>query len=294
MSAFRADEPEGIEVEYEYSWTVVEQQPTNRDVLDSFRAFLKSRSTTWLTPGPGPHNWVLDLDALRAAFQPLDALGWLKGTIRVDPVVEKQEREDPFADLSKGSWRPRYRDFDCKAYFVVSRDDVENVTGVPGVPLDLRQSLQRFRGDFPNPDKAAFLIMRFGSTPAHRQIVDAVRSALTPYGVTAVRADDKTYHDDILGNIRTYMHGCAFGIAVFERIEQETFNPNVSFEVGYLMALGKPVCLLKDKNLNTLHADLIGKIYIPFDPFEPQASIASQVGAWLRDKSPSAAIAKSP
>ena len=235
------------------------------------------------------------MDALRKAFPQLDALGWLRGTIRVNPVVETLERENPFSHSSNAQW-PRFRYFDCKAYLVVSRDDVEDVTGVPGVPLDLRQSLQRFRGDFPNPDKAAFLIMRFGSTPAHRQIVDAVRRALEASarrgGHSRGRQDVR---DDILGNIRTYMHGCAFGIAVFERNQQETFNPNVSFEVGYLMALGKPVCLLKDKNLNTLHANLIGGVpIIPFNPFEPQASIASQLGSWLRDKSPSAAIAKSP
>ena len=31
---------------------------------------------------------------------------------------------------------------------------------------------------------------------------------------------------------------------MFERLESERYNPNVALEVGYMMALGKPVCLL--------------------------------------------------
>lgn len=103
-------------------------------------------------------------------------------------------------------------------------------------------------------------------------------------GITAVRADDKQYHDDLLQNIQTYIYGCGFGIAVFERIEEENFNPNVSLEVGYMLALRKPVCLLKDKTLRTLHADLIGKLYRVFDPQDPLKTISSELSKWMKDK----------
>ena len=97
-------------------------------------------------------------------------------------------------------------------------------------------------------------------------------------------ADDKLYHDDLFWNILTYVYGCGFGIAVFERIEQEDFNPNVAFEVGYMMALKKQVLLLKDQTLKNLHSDLIGRLYKTFDPQRIAQSLGPKLETWLRDK----------
>jgi nucleoside 2-deoxyribosyltransferase len=80
------------------------------------------------------------------------------------------------------------------------------------------------------------------------------------------------------------MHGCGFGIAVFDRIEEESFNPNISLEVGYMLALKKPLCILKDRTLKTLHSDLVGRLYRVFDPLDPKATIYAQIAPWLRDK----------
>ena len=83
----------------------------------------------------------------------------------------------------------------------------------------------------------------------------------------------------------TYIIGCGFGIAVFERLEQDEFNPNVSLEVGWMYGLGKSVCLLKDKTLTTLpHADLVGKLYRQFDPQNPKGTIPQVLSKWLNDK----------
>ena len=71
---------------------------------------------------------------------------------------------------------------------------------------------------------------------------------------------------------------------MFERIEQEEFNPNISLEVGYTMALRKPVLLLKDRTLKNLNTDLIGKLYKTFDPQDISKSIAPQLQRWLNDK----------
>jgi len=53
---------------------------------------------------------------------------------------------------------------------------------------------------------------------------------------------------------------------------------------GYIMALGKPVCLFKDRTLKTLHTDLIGKPYHEFDPQVPEKAISSALAKWLKDK----------
>lgn len=69
-----------------------------------------------------------------------------------------------------------------------------------------------------------------------------------------------------------------------ERIEADDFNPNVSLEVGYMFALKKPVCLLKDKTLKTLHTALVGKLYRVFDPQDPASSVPPVLTQWLEDK----------
>jgi len=161
----------------------------------------------------------------------------------------------------------------------------QSVSGIPEQsPVAISESLERFKRDHPDPRKVAFLIMRFGSTKAHDNIVVGVRKALEPFGVAVVRADDKEYHDDLFSNVLTYIYGCGFGVAVFERLETDDFNPNVALEVGYMFALGKPVCLLKDRTLKTLHTDLAGKLYRAFDALDPIETIPHELGRWLRDK----------
>ena len=151
-------------------------------------------------------------------------------------------------------------------------------------PLEITASLQQFLKDHPDYNRNAFLIMQFGKTKAHQGIVDAIKESLSRYGIETLRADDKQYHDDLFPNVLTYLYGCRFGIAVFERLENEDFNPNVSLEVGYITALHKSVCLLKDQTLKTLHTDLVGKLYKMFDPQDPEATIPPELEKWLRDK----------
>ena len=83
----------------------------------------------------------------------------------------------------------------------------------------------------------------------HNEITEAVKEGLREEAIKGVRADDKRYHDDLFYNILTYMHGCGLGMAIYDRIDAETYNPNVALEVGYMFALRKPVCLLKDQTL---------------------------------------------
>lgn len=102
--------------------------------------------------------------------------------------------------------------------------------------------------------------------------------------MTGVRADGKEYHPNLFENIQTYLHGSRFGIAIVERLTGDEFNPNVSLEIGYLLALRKPVCLLKDRTLRALSTDLTGKLYRSFDPQSPETSIPAELEKWMRDR----------
>jgi len=168
------------------------------------------------------------------------------------------------------------------AEFQIYTDVQESLT--TAVPNEIKDSLAVFRADHPDPARTVFVMMRFGQTKAHEAILSGIQAALSPLRMNPLRADGKQYHDDLFYNILTYIYGSGYGIAVFERIETEQFNPNVALEVGYMFALRKPVCLLKDRTLATLHADLIGKLYRTFDPLEPIATIPGELSAWLRDK----------
>jgi hypothetical protein len=151
-------------------------------------------------------------------------------------------------------------------------------------PAAIAQSLVEFRSKHPDAKQTCFIMMRFTETKAHQAIEEAIKGTLKNNGLVGLLARDKDYCEDLYPNIQTYLHGCGFGIAVFERIEADEFNPNVSLEVGYMFGLRKPVLLLKDKTLRSLHTDLVGKLYKPFDPQDPGSTIPSQIQHWLEDK----------
>lgn len=151
----------------------------------------------------------------------------------------------------------------------------------PILPPEIQASLKLFRSNHPNTLKTAFIMMSFDKTPEHIEIASAIKQTLAASGITGLRADDREYHPDLFSNILTYMHGCDFGIAVFDSLSVKMHNPNVSLEVGYMLALGKRVCFLKDKTLNSLPVDLIGKLYRDFDPGNITETIQPTLSRWL-------------
>jgi hypothetical protein len=155
---------------------------------------------------------------------------------------------------------------------------------VEKAPPAIQESLKKFKDDFPNPENVAFIMMQFGETEEFTKISISIRKTLKENGLIGLRADDKEYNADIYYNILTYLHGCNFGIAVFEKISDEYFNPNVSLEVGYLLALNKQVCLLKEKTLPNLTSDLVGKLYREFNIEDCEISISNVLRNWLDDK----------
>ncbi|HEX9973116.1 MAG TPA: hypothetical protein VGD14_13680 [bacterium] len=150
---------------------------------------------------------------------------------------------------------------------------------------EINSSLDAIFKDYPKNEKLAFIVMQFGITPAHARIVEAIKSVLRRNDIVALRADDKEYHNDLYYNVLTYIYRCNFSICIFDRIESDQFNPNVALEVGYLLSLGKPICLLKDKTLKALPTDLVGKLYKEFDPQSPESDIEKELTKWLNDKS---------
>jgi hypothetical protein len=86
---------------------------------------------------------------------------------------------------------------------------------------EIASGIEKFRQDYPAEQKAAFIIMQFGSTRLHQDIVGCVKAELDKHNIVALRADDKEYLDDLFPNIKVYMHACDFGVAIFDRITED-------------------------------------------------------------------------
>lgn len=151
------------------------------------------------------------------------------------------------------------------------------------LPKEIEKEALRIRKDFKGK-KVAFLIMQFGTSKFHNEIYNHLQKSLIKKNIIVLRADYKEYHPDLYYNILSYIYASDFGIAVFERIDDDLFNPNVAFEVGYMFALNKPVCLLKEKTMKNLPTDIIGKLYKTFDLNDLEKSIENSINKWINDR----------
>lgn len=245
--------------------------PQKDDAIKTLLTEMKVTDVPWLVTGR--KEWAFNLDMMKDVFEDLKNLDWCRGRVFVEPDFEVDKEG---IDIIGKKYYETY------ITFHISPEALGMTPAL--IPPEIQLSLRDFQLDYPAPQKVAFIMMRFGSTPAHNKIVQGIQDALAPHGIKAVRADDKDWHTDLFYNVLTCIYGCTFGIAIFERIESEDFNPNVALEVGYIMALKKQVCLLKDRTLKSLHTDLVGKLYKTFDPQDPIASIPPELTKWMQDK----------
>lgn len=144
----------------------------------------------------------------------------------------------------------------------------------------LAPQVERFLRDHPTFTKNVFLMMHFGVEDYREEIRETIVNTLAERGYEVIRADDKDYHDELWSNIVIQMIGCKYGVGVFEKIDEEEFNPNVALEVGFMKARQQEVLLLKEKRVAALNADIVGKLYKPFDMMNIAETIGRQVSKW--------------
>jgi len=279
-----------VTIDFQFPFSATAKVSTRHEYKTVVRSELmqarRKHRIVWLETEPHDEfNWVINLDEfgsfIKTKFKDrVDVMGshifnHLSGRVLVDVGYTS----GGFVDTRGGE----SKDWDSLLMFI-SNHHLKGWTASVVGPALIENSLMRFRSENVSGGGRAFIMMKFGGTRLHNEITETIRNTLGEHKIIGMRADDRQYHDDLFFNILTYMHGCEFGIAVFERLQSNEFNPNVSLEVGYMLALGKPVCLLKDATLSSLHTDLAGKLYRTFDPQEPSKTVASQSEEWLRDK----------
>ena len=145
--------------------------------------------------------------------------------------------------------------------------------------IDFERKLMSLRKKAKGSD-VAFLMMPFNLDKDLEDSSTIIKERLSDYGVACNRADWTVVSDDLWENIRIYMHVADYGIAIYEKMEQSDYNPNVSIELGYMIALGTPVCLLKEKGLPKLPSDMSGKLYFEYDKSRRSASIKDAITRW--------------
>lgn len=130
-------------------------------------------------------------------------------------------------------------------------------------------------------DCNVFVMMRYRRNPHFGNIEHTIRSALAAHELIAHLAKDRAYSDVLWENLRVYMDGCRYGLAVFEEIDEREFNPNISLELGYMMAQHKRCLLLKERRMPRLPTDVCGFLYRDFDFFSIAESITEQINDWV-------------
>jgi hypothetical protein len=141
-------------------------------------------------------------------------------------------------------------------------------------------------------EKNVFIMTPFRQDARYRDTIQCIRDALEKKQLKGWLASDLSLNPQLWDNVETFLIGCKFGIAVFTHDDTRkeaggtdtVFNPNVSIEVGYMLARSKPVLVLKDKNLARLPSDMVGFLYHDFDLDNAPISIQTIVHRWVEDQ----------
>lgn len=183
-----------------------------------------------------------------------------------------------YGSVSSSDNPPANKDY-LEFHMMLTDQHIENSSVL--LQHDIADGVREIRAEHASAKKRVFVMMRFSNSDWHSRIYAAIRKALAAHDMAALRADERAYDEGLLQNVRVYLQACDFGIAVFEQTEKE-FSPNVALEVGYLMALGKKVCLLKDSRLRPLQDDLAGRLYEEFDGSSAEQAVPRALESWLK------------
>lgn len=126
--------------------------------------------------------------------------------------------------------------------------------------------------------------MRYKQADHYIEIENTIRTSLNRRGLNAHLAKDHQFlPNNLWDNICVYMLACDFGIVVFEEIDNRDFNPNISIEIGFMLALGKECLLLKDKRMPKMPTDICGHLYRDFDTYNITDTVSNQIASWVQD-----------
>ena len=216
---YEADEIKEYGLKISFNIGSSSQDYNKRQAIRYIKYILGMKEYDWISSGL--KDWEIDLYKMKSFFSEINFPEWFKGIISIEPEVESSD-----AKLIRNMQTLKVVAFYITPELVKSCGRVKD----NNIPVEITESIKRFKYDHPDSTRNAFIMMKFGKTTAHTNIIESIRDTLSSIGFNGLRADDKGYHEDLFYNVLTYIYGCDLGIAVFERIEKDDFNPNVSLK----------------------------------------------------------------
>lgn len=140
--------------------------------------------------------------------------------------------------------------------------------------------LRKLLSDYPHVDRNVFVMMPFTS-PNTESIYKAVSDEVSAHGLVPLRANQRAFSQILWWNVVTYMLGSSYGIVIYEPKEGVPFNPNVSIEAGFMLALDRPVLYLANSELKELPVDFSGHIFKTYDSTSLNQTIKEAVKDWI-------------
>lgn len=151
-------------------------------------------------------------------------------------------------------------------------------------PPELIEPLRAFLEEFPF-ERNVFLMTRFpepdNPTSGLADAIETIRSACGAHGLTLHLASDRDLHPDLWPNVIGHLWASRYGVAIFEE-RGGGLNYNLNIEAGSCLALGRPLAILRDRTVEKLPTDLVGKIYRSIDLDEP-GTVGDEIHRWIRD-----------
>ena len=142
---------------------------------------------------------------------------------------------------------------------------------------DLRRA---FRADHPRRDRTVFLAMRFEQHPLRNRIHRNVCEVGERLDFDIVRADDRDYSGELWTNVRVCMEESALAIAIYD--SDGVDEPNLAFELGFLIACKTPCLILRERRCAPPPAMLAHRLQFPFEALDVEGTLTPAVEGWLR------------
>lgn len=174
----------------------------------------------------------------------------------------------------------------------IKRRSDASVDGHP-IPADCREGVHRLlqRSEY---GRNVFIMTPYRLDARFQVCINAIKGTLQQAGYIGYLATDHTLVSggDLWQNVKAFLHGCKYGIALIAAQEKETdntviydpdvFNPNVMAEIGYMMGHSKQILVLKDERMK-LPTDWLGKLFADVNFKNPEAGVTNAVRSWVQE-----------
>ena len=112
--------------------------------------------------------------------------------------------------------------------------------------------------------------------------LDVARDVCRRHGLEFHLASDRQIVDDLWANVAAHLWGSQYAIAFYENRTGRGLNYNLNIEVGSAMVLGRRLAILKDKPVERLPTDLVGRIFKEVD-LDARETVSAALHRWCRD-----------